>query len=177
MPGDPDDGSGEPTNDGDRFDRVPATETERTVPGRPTREAVLAFWHDRYGIDPEVFTAHTFWERGAGKLWAFRGEIASPAELRGLGMTVLRTRQRHWKPTLEAAQRFGRHATRNCIHLSRPAARAFLAGEDQELDWEGDWGYLFVTHSLAGEAEPLGVGLYVHGELRSVVPKGRRREL
>ncbi|PSP82174.1 hypothetical protein BRC78_08810, partial [Halobacteriales archaeon QH_8_68_33] len=41
---------------------------------------------------------------------------------------------------------------------------------------DGDWGYLVVTHELAGEREPLGVGLYVHGELRSQVPKGRRRD-
>jgi NOL1/NOP2/fmu family ribosome biogenesis protein len=52
-----------------------------------------------------------------------------------------------------------------------------MAGEDQELDWDGDWGYLIVTHDLAGEAEPLGVGLYTYDELQSMVPKGRRREL
>jgi NOL1/NOP2/fmu family ribosome biogenesis protein len=53
----------------------------------------------------------------------------------------------------------------------------FFTGEDQPLDWDGDWGYLVVTHEIAGESEPLGVGLYVHGELQSMVPKGRRREL
>ncbi len=82
-------------------------------------------------------------------------------------MTFLRTRQEHWKPTLEAVQRFGEHASQNVIHLDEDTARAFVAGEDQELDWDGDWGYLVVTHDLASEAEPVGVGLYVYGELRS----------
>ena len=168
---------GGPTNVGTRFDRLPATAAERTVSGRATREAVLAFWANRYGIDRAVFADHSFWERGAGKLWAFRGDIDSPTEVQGLGMTVLRTRQEHWKPTLEATQRFGRHATRNCVQLPQSAAERFLAGRDQSLDWDGDWGYLLVTHELAGDPEPLGVGLYVHGELRSMVPKGRRREL
>jgi NOL1/NOP2/fmu family ribosome biogenesis protein len=184
MPGDrpggrllADGGEAPETNVGDRFDRLPATAAERSVPERATRESVLDFWQERYGIDPAVFADHTFWERGAGKVWAFRGELPSPVETQGLGMTVLRTRQEHWKPTLEAAQRFGHHATRNCIHLPRPAARTFLAGEDQTIDWDGDWGYLLVTHDVAGEPEPLGVGLYVRGELRSMVPKGRRREL
>ena len=164
-------------NVGDRFDRLPATAAERTVPGRATRREVLSFWAERYGIDAELFAEHTFWERGAGKLWAFHGDLPSPVETQGLGMTVLRTRQEYWKPTTEAAQRFGRHATRNCLHLSRSAAATFLAGRDQDIAWDGDWGYLLVAHDLAGEPAVLGVGLYVRGELRSMVPKGRRREL
>jgi len=164
-------------NVGTRFDRVPETAAERTVDGRATREEILTFWTDRYGIDPAVFSEHTFWERGAGKVWAFRGDLPSPAGIQGLGMTVLRTRQEHWKPTTEAAQRFGDRATRNHINLSRPAAAAFLAGEDQPVDWDGDWGYLFVSHDLAGGPAVLGVGLYVYDELRSMVPKGRQRDL
>jgi len=163
-------------NAGDQFDRLPATETDRVVEGRATREAVLSWWEERFDVAPSVFDGYTFWERGAGKVWAFRGELSSPVEIEGLGMTFLRTRQEHWKPTLEAVQRFGEHASRNRIHLSRSATERFLAGEDQELDWDGDWGYLIVTHDLAGGSEPVGVGLYVHGELRSMVPKGRRRE-
>jgi NOL1/NOP2/fmu family ribosome biogenesis protein len=170
-------GDDQQTNVGDRFDRLPATETDRVVEGRPTREAVLSWWERRFGVEPSVFADHTFWERGAGKVWAFRGAVPSPVGIEGLGMTFLRTRQQHWKPTLEAVQRFGDHASENRIHLSRPAAERFLAGEDQELDWDGDWGYLVVTHDIAGATEPVGVGLYVHGELRSMVPKGRRRDL
>lgn len=162
---------------GTRFDRLPATAADREVEGRPTRTAVLEWWERRFGIEPAVFEAYSFWERGAGKIWAFRGAVESPVEIQGLGMTALRTRQDHWKPTLEAVQRFGDRATRNRIRLSREDTAAFFAGEDQELDWDGDWGYLIVTHGMAGDPEPLGVGLYVHGELRSMVPKGRRRDL
>jgi NOL1/NOP2/fmu family ribosome biogenesis protein len=165
------------TNDGQRFDRLPATAAERTVPGRATRAAVLDWWDERFGIPPDTFEGYSFWERGAGKLWALRGSEPTPAAVEGLGITFLRTRQEHWKPTLSAVQRFGRRATRNVIHLTREEATAFLAGRDQALDWDGDWGYLVVAHELAGSPEPLGVGLYVHGELRSQVPKGRQREL
>jgi len=164
-------------NDGSRFDRLPATAAEREVAGRATREAVLEFWADRYGIDPAVFADHSFWEKGARKLWAFRGEVDSPIGIESLGITFLRTRQEHWKPTTDATQRFGGHATRNVLTLSREAARRFVAGEDQTIAWDGDWGYLIVAHDLAGEREPLGVGLYLYGELRSQIPKGRRREL
>ncbi len=171
----PDDGG--PTNDGHRFDRLPETAAERVVETRPTRRAVLAWWEDRFGIEPAVFDAHSFWERGRGKIWVFRGEADSPVAIEGLGMTALRTRGEHWKPTMAAVQRFGDHASRNVVHLDPEQARPFLAGRDQELDWDGDWGYLVVTHDLAGGPEPLGVGLFIDGELRSQVPKGRRREL
>ena len=165
------------TNDGSRFDRLPATADARTVEGRATRREVLDFWGERYGIAPETFEGYSFWEKGGGKLWAFRGEMAGPLEIEALGMMFLRTRQEHWKPTTDAVQRFGRHARRNVVELDGQAAQRFVAGEDQPVDWDGDWGYLVVAHTIAGEREPLGVGLFIDGELRSQVPKGRRRDL
>jgi NOL1/NOP2/fmu family ribosome biogenesis protein len=164
-------------NESDRFDRLPATPADRTVEGRAARSEVLAYWEDRFGVPPETFADHTFWEKGAGKVWAFAGGMPDPCAVEGLGLVFLRTRQEHWKPTLEAAQRFGGAATRNVLHLDEDRARRFLAGEDQEVAWDGDWGYLLVSHDLAGGPEPLGVGLYLHGELRSQVPKGRREKL
>ncbi|WIV66912.1 DUF7122 family protein [Natrialbaceae archaeon AArc-T1-2] len=164
-------------NVGQQFDRLPATDAERTVEGRVSRGDVLAYFADRFGIPPETFDEHTFWEKGAGKIWIYAGESPSPAELEALGMTCLRTRQEHWKPTTDFVQRFGAHARTCVIELSREQARRFVAGEDQELAWDGDWGYLIAAHELGGDREPLGVGLYVHGELRSMVPKGRQRDL
>ncbi len=166
-----------PTNDGQRFDRLPATAEERAVEGRATRAEVLEWWDERFGVDPAVFDEYSFWERGSGKVWALRGEEPTPVEVEGLGITFLRTRQEHWKPTLSAVQRFGHHASENVIALDDDQAATFVAGEDQDLAWDGDWGYLIVTREIAGEHEPLGVGLYVYDELRSVVPKGRRRDL
>jgi NOL1/NOP2/fmu family ribosome biogenesis protein len=164
-------------NTGTQFDRLPATADERTVEGRATRAEVVEWWDERFGIDPAIFEDYSFWERGSGKVWILQGEEPTPVDIEGLGMTFLRTRQEHWKPTLSAVQRFGEHASENVTHLDDDQAATFMTGEDQELDWDGDWGYLVVTHDVAGEPEPLGVGLFVYGELRSQVPKGRRRDL
>ena len=161
-------------NVGTRFDRLPATPDEREVEGRPTRESVVAWWDDRFGIPPETFDEYTFWERGAGKVWAFRGDAPSPIEVQGLGLFVLRTDGEHWKPTTNAVQRFGTAATRNVVVLDEEAAATFVRGGDQAVDWDGDWGYLIVARELAGDVAPLGVGLFIRGELRSQVPKGRR---
>jgi NOL1/NOP2/fmu family ribosome biogenesis protein len=164
-------------NNGEQFDRLPATAADRTVEGRATRAAVLEWWETRFNIAPETFEGHTFWERGAGKLWAFAATAPTPIAIEGLGMKVLRTRQEHWKPTTNAVQRFGHSATQNVIELDDEQAALFLDGKDQELDWDGDWGYLIAAHEIGGAREPIGVGLFVHGELRSRVPKGRRLTL
>jgi NOL1/NOP2/fmu family ribosome biogenesis protein len=164
-------------NDGTRFARLPATETERTVAGRATREGIVGWWAERFGIAPETFDGHTFWEKGAGKIWVLAGGAATGLRIEALGMRIMHTRQEHWKPTTNAAQRFGRRASENCVDLTREEARLFVAGEDQEIPWDGEWGYVIATRAIAGEREPLGVGLYTYGALASMVATGRRREL
>ena len=166
-----------PENDGGQFDRLPETPADRTVPGRASRAEVLDWWADRFGVPRETFADHTFWERGKGKIWAFAGDAPDPIAIEGLGMAVLRTRQEHWKPTTNAVQRFGGAATRNVVVLDPEPAARFVRGEDQELDWDGDWGYLIVAHEIADAVEPIGVGLFLHGELRSTVPKGRQEDV
>ncbi len=163
-------------NDGGRFDRLPATAEDRSVEGRPTRTEVIGWWTDRFGLKPELFESYTFWEKGAGKIWIFAADLESPAAVEGLGMTFLRARQEHWKPTTDAVQRFGRAAERNVVVLEEADAKAFLHGETTDPAWDGDWGYLIAAHEIAGGIEPIGVGLYLYGELRSQMPKGRQRE-
>ncbi len=55
------------------FTRLPETDEEREDPERATREEVLDFWTERFGVPPETFEGYTFWERGAGKLWLYQG--------------------------------------------------------------------------------------------------------
>jgi NOL1/NOP2/fmu family ribosome biogenesis protein len=153
-------GTDEPENDGQRFDRLPATPADRTVPGRASRAEVLDWWEERYGVPPETFADHGFWEKGAGKIWAVHAAVShpDPSGIEALGMKVLRTRQEHWKPTTDGVQRFGDAATRNVIDLQGGEAARFVAGEDQDLAWDGDWGYLIAAHDCGGERAPLGVG-------------------
>jgi NOL1/NOP2/fmu family ribosome biogenesis protein len=176
-------------NDGSQFDRLPPgpsvdPEPADTPPDgpplpedeRPTRAAVLTWWRDRFGVAPETFAEYTFWEKGRGRLWAYAGEANDPATLETLGLPIMRTRSHYWKPSTDAAQRFGTVASRNVLTLDRPAAGRFLAGEDQDVRHDGHSGYVIAAHELAGALEPIGVGLWIDGELRSMVPKGRRRD-
>jgi NOL1/NOP2/fmu family ribosome biogenesis protein len=161
------------TNDGSRFDRLPATAAERRVDGRAARAEIVDWWVDRFGVDP--FEGHTLWEKGKGKIWAYAGKAPDPVTVEALGLPVMRTRQRFWKPTTDAVQRFGGTATRNVIHLDGAGATRFVAGEDQPIERDGEPGYCIVTHDCGGSAAVIGVGLWVDGELQSTVPKHRRR--
>ncbi|MFB6113010.1 MAG: hypothetical protein ABEJ58_02765 [Halodesulfurarchaeum sp.] len=165
------------SNLSDRFERLPETEADRGVPGRPTRTEVLSYWKRRFGIPQSTFEGYTFWEKGAGKIWALDYDLVGSPEIQSLGMLVLRTRQEHWKPTTDAVQRFGGSARKNVIELGDESAKWFFAGETVEVDWDGDWGYLVVSHEVAGQSAPLGVGLFTYGELQSMIPKGRRRDV
>ncbi len=165
------------SNVGQRFGRLPATPADREVEGRASREEVIDFFDERFGIDPAVFEPFSFWEKGKGKIWIFADNVPDPIRVEGLGMTVLRTRQEHWKPTHSAVQRFGRHATKNVIEISGETAANFVQAETQPVEWDGDWGYLIAAHEIGGEREPIGVGLYLYDELRSTVPKGNREDL
>jgi len=166
----------EPENLSETFERVPSTAAERVVEGRPSRAEIIDYWVDRFGVPKDTFDGATFWEKGGGRIWVLNYELSGPISIEALGLPILRTRQEFWKPTTDAVRRFGAEATENVIHLEEPAARAFLAGEKQELPWDGDWGYLIVTHDIAGAADPIGVGRYTYGTLQSMLPKGRRRE-
>ncbi|MFB6085970.1 MAG: hypothetical protein ABEJ84_04065 [Halodesulfurarchaeum sp.] len=163
-------------NRSDAFERLPATAATRTVRNRPTRAAVIDYWVDRFGVPEGTFDGVTFFEKGAGRIWALSHELSGPVAIEALGLPILRTRQEFWKPTTDGARRFGAEASDCVIHLDRTEAKRFLAGEEQELTWDGDWGYLIATHDIAGGPEPIGVGLFTYGTLQSMIPKGRRRE-
>ncbi|MFW5965425.1 MAG: DUF7122 family protein [Halodesulfurarchaeum sp.] len=163
-------------NRSDAFERVPKTEADRVLEGRPSRAAIVEYFADRFGIAPRTFDGVSFWEKGAGRIWALSHELPGPVQVEALGLPVLRTRQEFWKPTTDAALRFGGRARRNVIELGPNTAERFLAGETIEIEWDGEWGYLIGAHQIAGDRESIGVGLYTYGELKSMVPKGRRRK-
>jgi NOL1/NOP2/fmu family ribosome biogenesis protein len=163
-------------NESTEFARLPETDAEREVEGRPTREAVVDWWVDRFGVPADTFDGYSLWEKGKGKVWALPRDLQGPIAVEALGLKILRTRQEHWKPTTDAVQRFGPLATKNVVELDDEQAATFLAGEDQDVDWDGDWGYLIAAHDIAGGVEPIGVGLFTYGSLQSMMPKGRQRE-
>lgn len=164
-------------NSGDQFDKVPATSMEQRVSGRPSRREIILWWEDRFGIPDSVFDSFSFWEKGNGKIWIVSGELDGPIAIEALGMRCLRVRQKFWKPTTNAIQRFGGYAKKNRVLLSSSDASRFVRGDSISGEWRVDDGYVIVMRGFGAQPVPIGVGLLTSDELRSQIPKGRRREL
>jgi len=71
------------------------------------------------------------------------------------------------KPTTRMIQVFGREATRGRVDLDRRALIRLLEGEVLPLDLDTEPGYVILGWMGNGI---LGLGLYVHGTLRSQIP-------
>jgi Uncharacterized conserved protein len=85
-------------------------------------------------------------------------------------MRIMNLKDRPWKPTTSALQVFGRHATRNLIHLDSANSRSFMEGKTLAIESDSESGYVVVFY----RGEVLGCGLYSHGKLVSQIPKERR---
>lgn len=164
-------------NIGEEFDRVARTAEEKVVSGRPSRAEILSWWDDRFGIPRRVFDRYSFWEKGKGKIWIVSGDVDSPIRVQALGMRCLRVRQQFWKPTTNAIQRFGGMASKNRVVLSSRDVANFVRGASVMGEWDVDDGYVIVMKTVNNSSHPVGVGLYVNGELQSQIPKSRQRNL
>ncbi len=85
-------------------------------------------------------------------------------------MRIMNLKDRPWKPTTSALQVFGRHATKNLIHLDSADARSFMEGRTLAIESDSESGYVVVFY----RGEVLGCGLYSRGLLVSQIPKERR---
>jgi len=74
------------------------------------------------------------------------------------------------KPTTNAMQVFGKHATRNSVTLDAQQTQAFIQGDALPLESSVEPGFVIVLH----DGFAVGVGLYKQGTLKSQVPHSRR---
>ena len=83
-----------------------------------------------FGIPPEVFAGHRFWQKqGQSEIWiAPRDNTpASVGCLVSFGLMVMRRPPPRGKPTSIFLQRFGRDASRNVIELTVGELQRYLA--------------------------------------------------
>jgi len=137
------------------------------------REAVAEIWNSRFAIPEFAFSGYCFF-RKARSIWAISDSELPHLSYEAIGMRIMNCKDRPWKPTTCALQIFGRHATKNVMHLQSEPARFFLEGKSQEVDpaiaGDCESGYVVVFY----RGDVLGCGLYSHGKLVSQIPKERR---
>ena len=115
---------------------------------------VADLWDSRFGISLSVFSGYLFF-RKAQSVWAINDNCLPRIS---------------YEATTSALQVFGRHATKNVIHLDSINAMIFLEGKTQVIESNSEPGYVVVFY----RGEVLGCGLYSHGKLVSQIPKERR---
>ena len=130
---------------------------------------VADLWNSRFGISLSVFMGYLFF-RKAQSVWAINDNCLPRISYEAIGMRIMNLKDRPWKPTTSALQVFGRHATKNVIHLDSINAMIFLEGKTQVIESNSEPGYVVVFY----RGEVLGCGLYSHGKLASQIPKERR---
>ena len=137
---------------------------------------VAVLWQSRFGIPEEVFSGYQFF-RKAKSIWAISDTALPRLSFESLGMRIMNLKDQPWKPTTCALQVFGKHATRNLVHLDENQALHFLEGGTQEIepDLKSDSSYVEMGYVVVFyRGEVLGCGLYSHGKLVSQIPKERR---
>jgi NOL1/NOP2/fmu family ribosome biogenesis protein len=161
---------------------------------------IAQLWLSCFGIPEDVFSGYKFF-RKAKSIWAISDTALPRLSFESLGMRIMNIKDHPWKPTTCALQVFGKHATRNLVHLDERQARLFLEGGTQEiepgpksdsasesLDLKSDLASDLIIDSVSNLAsrpgsgyvvvfyrgEVLGCGLYSHGKLVSQIPKERR---
>ena len=159
------------------FDLLLADTTRQKNQTSITRSELLEFWHDRFEIPPKIFKEYTFWEKGHGKIWAFKGNLSKSIQVEALGIRFTTTNQKSWKPTTNSVQVFGHHARKNILLLSFDQVLQFVQGMPLDVDLDSTSGYVIVRGNLSGHDIQIGVGLYSNGILHSQIPKSRQLHL
>lgn len=163
---------------------------------------VLDSIEERFGIPPDVVAEHRLYVGGQDRVFlgvrhedgGTLGALVEDCDPDTGGLPLARP-MGTVKPTTDALQVLGRHATRNVVRLGPDAARRYVAGEDvpadrldaggaregaaDEAGEEATRGWVVVRYvdPATGEAFELGCGFLRDGRLENVLPKGRRIEL
>ena len=133
------------------------------------RSFVAELWGERFGIPESAFSGYVFFQK-AHSVWAANDAIIPRLSYEAIGMRIMNLKDRPWKPTTSALQVFGRHATKNLIHLDSADARSFMEGRTLAIESDSESGYVVIFY----RGEVLGCGLYSRGLLVSQIPKERR---
>lgn len=126
-----------------------------------------------FGIPPETFAEHRFWQRPSARaVWVAHKDLVPPPGLRpeAFGILVARMKGRIFKSTSVFIQRFGGAATRNTWRLTHAQLEALLAREPVALEGTPEDGDGLVILRDPDD-HPIGMGLLRGGVLETQLPK------
>ncbi len=125
------------------------------------------YFVERFEIGEKIMERYTFWVRGK-RVWAFSGRKINADNVEIIGIKAL-TLGSVPKPSTAFLRIVGQFAKKNVVELEHESALKFLWGEDIEMEFPVEYGYVIVKHGN----DVLGCGLY-KGKLINQIPKKYR---
>ncbi len=138
------------------------------------KREILKEINERFGIPINVFDDYVF-VKSNKKVWIF-GKEASEKNFSGLfvecfGMLFARLDKGRVKPTTNAAQIFGKYATKNVVEIGEAEMYDVLRGLNlYDFECDAKDGYVLLKY----KEHILGVGLKQGKFIKNMIPKARR---
>ncbi len=139
------------------------------------RSKIIKEMNQRFGIDKKYFKEFSFIKR-SNKIWIVSKDVLeknlTKLKIETVGILFGRyfKKQAKFKPTTNALQIFGKHATKNIVSLSKNEGKRYINGYDIEKELNIENGYVIVKYKRS----VLGCGLYKDGFLKNQIPKSKR---
>ncbi|MCG6880813.1 MAG: hypothetical protein LJE96_16915 [Deltaproteobacteria bacterium] len=144
--------------------------------GNESRQTILTYLLERFGIPSEVLDGYYLFEGKKG--WFILGKSeqvkdGTRLKVSKVGLRAFRKVGHFIKPTTRFIQAFGRHATKGIFHMDLLQLKTLIRIGEIPVDLALEKGY--VVLSLEDNVI-LGLGFYIHGTLRSQLPRNQIRE-
>jgi len=141
-----------------------------------SRRTISSYLLERFGIPPEILDEYYLFERKKGWFILKRSEqVKKGAHLKvsKVGLRAFRKVGQFIKPTTRFIQAFGRFATKAVFQMDRPQFEELVLTGEIPVDPGLEKGYVILTLE---DDVVLGLGFYIHGAIRSQLPRSEIRE-
>jgi NOL1/NOP2/fmu family ribosome biogenesis protein len=134
------------------------------------------FWYleNRFGIPKKLFDGYLLFERKKS-WWLLKDSpltmLAAQLKVSMAGLRVFHRIGEFVKPTTRFIQLFGHWATRAKLDINERQLISLSEGERLPVDLKIENGYVI----LSLKEQPLGLGLYIDGMVRSQIPRKELR--
>jgi len=139
-----------------------------------SRETVLSYFQERFGIQPDIFTNYEIYTGSKGRLYLGPKTSIPRPEPASVGILIARI-DKSIKPSTNFLQLFGKNVKKNKILLDKEDALLYANGENIEVEEVGGvtGGYTLVSYLDL----PLGCGFLKDKTILNMIPKAKRIKL
>lgn len=141
-----------------------------------SRRAVSTYLLERFGMPPAILDEYYLFERKKGWFILGKSEQAKNGahlKVSKVGLRAFRKVGQFIKPTTRFIQAFGRFATKAVFQMKMSQFKTLILTGEIPVDLALEKGYVILKLE---DDVVLGLGFYIHGTIRSQLPRSEIRE-